>query len=60
MPQEILSLFKEFTSRILTWMCDESQNLSNESHGWVAHGVSVPDVGLDDIIERFFHALKVI
>ena len=41
-------------------MCDESQNLSNESHGWVAHGVRVPDIGLDDIVERLFHALKVI
>jgi hypothetical protein len=39
-------------------MCDEGQNLSDESDRWVAHGVGVPDVGLDDIFEGFLNSLQ--
>ena len=46
------------TSKKFTRMCDEGQNLSDESDRWVAHGVGVPDVGFDDIFEGFLNSLQ--
>ena len=41
-----------------TRMCNESENLSNESNRRVSHGVSVTDVGLDDVFKRLLDVLK--
>ncbi len=46
------------TLKQFTRMCDEGQNLSDESDWWVAHGVGVADVGLDDIFEGFLNSLQ--
>ena len=41
-----------------TRMRDEREDLSDEGYRRVSHGVSVTDVGLDDVLERLLHALK--